>query len=104
MYSWPAYIMSAVVVEIPFNIVSGSIFFCCWYWTVGFPRESGRVGYAYAFYMLFELYYATFAQFVAALAPNAMSASILFSSFFSFVIIVRILHFFPLFLLLFFDI
>lgn len=87
MYSWPAYVMSAIVVEIPFNIVTGSIFFFCWYWTVGFPRESGRVGYAYLLYMLFELYYATFAQWVAALSPNPMSASILFSTFFSFVII-----------------
>ena len=89
MYSWPAYVMSAIVVEIPFNIASGSVFFFCWYWTVGFPRESGRVGYAYLLYMLFELYYATFAQWVAALSPNPMSASILFSTFFSFVIIVR---------------
>lgn len=34
-------------------------------------------------YMLFQLYFASFAQFVAALSANSMMASILFSTFFS---------------------
>jgi ABC-type multidrug transport system permease subunit len=38
-------------------------------------------------YMLFELYFASFAAWVAALSPNSVAASILFSTFFSFVII-----------------
>lgn len=68
-----------------------------------------RAGYAYAMYMVFELYYPTFAQgaspltlralwtvssprsdplaAVASFSPNAMAASVLFSTFFSFVII-----------------
>ncbi|KAM0754754.1 putative SNQ2-ABC transporter [Meredithblackwellia eburnea MCA 4105] len=87
MYNWVAMVFANVIVEIPYNIVCGTIFFCTWYWTVGFPGESSRAGYAYLMYMLFQLYYASFAQWVAALSSNGMMASILFSSFFSFVII-----------------
>lgn len=37
--------------------------------------------------MIFELYFATFAQAVASFSPNAFAASILFSGFFSVAII-----------------
>jgi len=39
-------------------------------------KHTNGVGYAYLMYMLFELYFATFAQFVSAFSPNAMAASI----------------------------
>jgi hypothetical protein len=71
----------------PWNIFAGTLFWSCWYFTVGFPQESSRAGYAYLMYMLFELYFASFAQFVAAFSPNPQTASILFSTFFSFIII-----------------
>ncbi|GAA6060988.1 hypothetical protein JCM10212_000674 [Sporobolomyces blumeae] len=88
MYHWSILCFTSIVVEIPFNILAGSLFFFCWYWTVGLPGASNRVGYAYLLYaVIFELYYASFAQFVASFSPNAMAASVLFSSFFSFVII-----------------
>ncbi|KAM0791176.1 hypothetical protein ACM66B_005660 [Microbotryomycetes sp. NB124-2] len=87
MYNWPTMVFAAIVVEMPWNIFAGTLFFLCWYWTVGFPSETNRAGYAYFLFMLFELYYPTFAQFVAAMAPNAMLASVLFATFFSFVII-----------------
>ncbi|KAL8280941.1 hypothetical protein RQP46_006620 [Phenoliferia psychrophenolica] len=87
MYSWPALVFSSVIVEVPWNLFAGTIFFLCWYYTVAFPSDSNRVGYAYLLLMLFEIYFASFAQFVAALSANSMMASILFSTFFSFVII-----------------
>ncbi|GAA5967234.1 hypothetical protein JCM3765_001744 [Sporobolomyces pararoseus] len=88
MYHWSVLVFSSVVVEIPFNIVAGTLFFVCWYWTVGLPSGANRAGYAYLIYsVLFELYYASFAQFVASFSPNAMAASVLYSSLFSFVII-----------------
>lgn len=88
MYHWSVLCLTSIVVEIPFNIIAGTLFFVCWYWTVGLPSGANRAGYAYLMYsVLFELYYASFAQFVASFSPNAMAASVLFSSFFSFVII-----------------
>lgn len=87
LYSWPVLVFSGLVVEAPWNIFAGTLFYCCWYFTVGFPFETSRAAYAYLMYMLFELYFATFAQAVASFSPNSQTASILFSTFFSFVII-----------------
>ncbi|KAI5121205.1 hypothetical protein M0805_006006 [Coniferiporia weirii] len=85
MYSWTALVTSQLIVEAPWNILGSSIFFLCWYWTVGF--ETNRAGYTYILFGLaFPLYYTTIAHAVAAMAPNAVIASVLFSALFSFVI------------------
>lgn len=86
MYSWTALVMSQLLVEIPWNIFCSSLFFLCWYWTVGFPTD--RAGYTYLMYgIVFPLYYTTIAEAVGAMAPSAVIASLLFSTVFSFVII-----------------
>lgn len=104
MYRWTALITSLTLVELPWNILGSSLYFLCWYWTVGFP--SSRAGFTY--FMLsfwFPIYYTTIglvralsdrngqhgtlmiaAQAVAAMAPNAEIAAILFSFLFSFVL------------------
>jgi len=47
MYAWSALVTSQLMVEIPLNILNSSIFFLCWYWTVGF--DSNRGAYTYLF-------------------------------------------------------
>ncbi|TFK52853.1 hypothetical protein OE88DRAFT_1627317 [Heliocybe sulcata] len=85
MYSWTALITAMILVEIPFNILGSSLFFLCWYWTVGFPNS--RAGYTYLVYaVVFPLYYTTIGQAVAAMSPTAEIAAILFSFLFSFVL------------------
>ncbi|KAG1767598.1 ABC-2 type transporter-domain-containing protein [Suillus placidus] len=86
MYNWTALIVSQIVVELPWNIMCSSLFFFCWYWTVGFPND--RAGYTYLMYgVVFPMYYTTVAQAVASMAPSAVIASLLFSALFSFVVI-----------------
>ncbi|OBZ76087.1 Brefeldin A resistance protein [Grifola frondosa] len=85
MYSWTALVTSQILVEIPWNILGSSLYFLCWYWTVGFPTD--RAGFTY--FMLavwFPLYYTTIGQAVAAMSPNAEIAALLFSFLFSFVL------------------
>ena len=85
MYSWTALVTSQILIEIPWNILGSSIYFLCWYWTVGFPSD--RAGYTYFTYtIVFMMYYTTIAQAVAAMSPNAVIASVLFSAIYSFVI------------------
>ncbi|THH12068.1 hypothetical protein EW145_g234 [Phellinidium pouzarii] len=85
MYSWTALVTSQMLVEAPWNIFGSSVFFLCWYWTVGF--DTSRAGYTYLMFgVVYPLYYTTIGQAVAAMAPNAPIASILFGSLFSFVI------------------
>lgn len=63
MYSWTALVTSQILAEVPWNIFGSSMFFVCWYWTVGFATTAPRVGYVYlALGVLFPLYYTTVGQ------------------------------------------
>jgi len=74
-----------MIVEIPWNIIGTSLFFCCWYWTVGFPDS--RAGYTYLLYgFLYPLYFSTFAMGVASMSPSPVIANLLASFFFTFVL------------------
>jgi len=86
MYSWTALLTSQFLAAIPYNILGSSIFFCCWYWTVGFPTS--RAGFTYLMFgIVLPLYYTTIGQAVAAMAPTAEIAALLFSFLFLFVVI-----------------
>ncbi|KAG8929230.1 hypothetical protein FRC02_005825 [Tulasnella sp. 418] len=88
MYHWIPMTLTSLLVELPFNILGSFFFFVCQYWTVGFATASSRIGYHYfMFGIILPLYYTSIAQAVAAMAPNAMIANLLFSFVFSFVLI-----------------
>ena len=85
MYSWTALVTSQILADIPWNILGSSLFYLCWYWTVGFPTSRG--GYTYLMLgIMFPIYYTTIGQSVAAMSPDAEIAGLLFGFFFSFVI------------------
>ncbi|KAG2006802.1 multidrug resistance protein 1, variant 2 [Coprinopsis cinerea AmutBmut pab1-1] len=85
MYHWTALVASQILVELPWNILGSSLFFCCWYWTVGF--RSSRGAYTYLMYgFLFPTYYTTIALAVASMCATAEIASLMFSFLFSFVL------------------
>jgi ATP-binding cassette subfamily G (WHITE) protein 2 (SNQ2) len=61
MYSWTALLASQILVEVPWNILGSTIFFFCWYWTVGF--DSSRAGYSYLMMgVVLPIYYTTIGQ------------------------------------------
>ncbi|KAH9934163.1 pleiotropic drug resistance ABC transporter [Fomitopsis serialis] len=85
MYSWTAFLTSQILVELPWNILGSTIYFLCWFWTVGFPSDRG--GFTYLMLgVVFPLYYTTIGQAVAAMCPNAEIAALVFSFLFSFVL------------------
>ncbi|WBW75480.1 plasma membrane brefeldin A efflux transporter Bfr1 [Schizosaccharomyces osmophilus] len=90
IYSWVAFVISAIIVEIPFNLIFGTIFFLCWFYPVKFYKNlehtSDRTGYAWLMYMIFQMYYSTFGQAVASACPNAQTASVVNSLAFTFII------------------
>ena len=86
MYSWTAWVTAQILVELPWNMFGGILLFFCWYWTVGYPTE--RAGFAFlVFAVLMPFYYTTIGQAVAAIAPMMEVAALLFTSTFSFVLI-----------------
>lgn len=87
VYSWAAWTTGAVVAEIPYAVVAGGIYFNCWWWGVfGWRAASFTSGFAFIMIILFELYYVSFGQAIAAFAPNKLLASLLVPVFFLFVV------------------
>jgi ATP-binding cassette, subfamily G (WHITE), member 2, SNQ2 len=39
MYSWTSLVASQILVELPWNMLGSSLFFFCWYWTVGYDSR-----------------------------------------------------------------
>ena len=87
IYRWIAFTTGAVLVEIPYSIVAGTIYFQCWWWgSIGRHRTSFQSGYTWMLLMLFELFYVSFGQAIASFSPNELLASILVPVFFLFVV------------------
>lgn len=87
IYSWVAWSTAAVAAEIPYAVVAGGIYYNCWWWGVfGFRASSFTSGFAFMLIILFELYYVSFGQAIAAFAPNELLASLLVPVFFLFVV------------------
>ncbi|KAL5487493.1 SNQ2_3 [Sanghuangporus weigelae] len=85
-YSWTSLIVSALLVELPWNILGSIILFFCWYWTVGF--DSSRAGYTFLVLIVwFPLYLTTMAQAVGTISPNPLIDSVITSVLYSFIII-----------------
>ncbi|EPS96974.1 hypothetical protein FOMPIDRAFT_1025183 [Fomitopsis schrenkii] len=86
MYKWSALITSQLLVEVPWNIFGSSLFFVCWYWTAGFPTD--RAPYTYLLFgVIYPLYYTSFGQATAAMAPNAEIAALIFNALFAIMIV-----------------
>ncbi|RDW93714.1 putative ABC transporter [Aspergillus mulundensis] len=86
IYNWTAFVTSAILPELPYSIIAGSIYFNCWYWGIWFPRDSFSSGFTWMLLMLFELFYVSFGQFIAAISPNELLASLLVPCFFTFIV------------------
>lgn len=86
IYSWFALVTSAVLPELPYSTVSGTVYFCCWYFGTWFPRDSFAVAYSWMMMMIFSIFYPSFGQMIAAFSPNELLASLLVPAFFTFVV------------------
>ncbi|KAL9587945.1 MAG: hypothetical protein Q9203_003238 [Teloschistes exilis] len=87
IYSWVALVAGAVLPELPYSIVAGTLYFVCWWFpALGRGATSFATGYSWMMMMLFEMFYVGFGQMIAAFAPNELLASILVPLFFLFVV------------------
>lgn len=86
IYSWVAFVIAAILVEIPYSLIAGTFYWCCWYWGVGFPRDTYTSACVWLFIMSFELFYVGFGQAIASFSPNELLASLLVPVFFTFVV------------------
>ncbi|ATY64183.1 ABC multidrug [Cordyceps militaris] len=75
-YSWFAFTTGLIVSEMPYLVLCGVIYYLCWYYTVGFPGASSRAGGTFFVMLMYEFLYTGIGQFVAAYAPNVVSATL----------------------------
>ncbi|OTB05427.1 hypothetical protein M426DRAFT_10751 [Hypoxylon sp. CI-4A] len=87
IYSWFAWTTGAVLAEIPYALISGAIYFNCWWWgTMGYHMTGFPSGFIFLCLLLFELYYVGFGQAIASFSPNDLLASLFVPLFFLFVV------------------
>lgn len=84
IYSWTAFVWGAILSEIPYRLVAGTIYWCCWYFAPGFPRDTYTAASVWLFVMQFEMFYLGFGQAIASFAANELLASLLVPLFFLF--------------------
>ncbi|KAF2804985.1 uncharacterized protein BDZ99DRAFT_511487 [Mytilinidion resinicola] len=90
MYHWTTFVIANIIVEIPFNFVISSVGFICWYFPVGWYRDSavtpGRGLFIWFIFMLYQIYHTTFAQAIAMVCPNADTAAMMTILFYTFIL------------------
>lgn len=65
IYSWVAFTAGAVLVELPYSFVAGTIYWCCWYFAPFFPRDTYTAALVWMFICVFEMFYVGFGQAIA---------------------------------------
>ncbi|RMZ69232.1 abc drug exporter [Pyrenophora seminiperda CCB06] len=86
IYSWFAFVTGAVVCEIPYRILAGTLYWLCWYFGIGFPRRDLIPFKIWMLIVLYELFYLGLGQGIAAFSPSEALASFFIPLFFMFVI------------------
>lgn len=75
-YSWKAFLIANIAVEIPYQIIMGILTYACYYYpVVGASQSSDRQGLVLLFAIQFYIYASTFAQMCIAAMPDAETAS-----------------------------
>ncbi|KAA8565710.1 hypothetical protein EYC84_009553 [Monilinia fructicola] len=80
-YSWKVFILSNIIVELPWNTLMAVIIFITWYYPIGLSRNaemtnavSERSGLMFAFIWAFLLFTSTFTDFIIAGMDSAENA------------------------------
>ena len=75
-YSWKAFLIANIVVEIPYQMMMGILTFACYYYAVvGNGQSSSRQGLVLLFCIQFYVYASTFAHMVIAAIEDTVTAS-----------------------------
>lgn len=73
-YRWPAFVLSAVIVEIPYTFFANLVYWLLWYFPVGYPQNPYRAGYSFLMYQLFGIFATSVAQLCATIMPSVSAA------------------------------
>ena len=86
-YSWKAFFIANVIVEIPYQIIAGILVWACFYYPVVGIQSSERQVLVLLFSIVFFIYASTFGQLCIAALPDAQTASAILTLLFSMTLI-----------------
>ncbi|KJZ75242.1 hypothetical protein HIM_05436 [Hirsutella minnesotensis 3608] len=71
VYSWKVFMLSQIIVELPYNALMAAIMYFCWYYPVGLYANAGddvteRGALTFLFLLMFLLFTGTFSTFIIA--------------------------------------
>ncbi|KAK9465563.1 ABC-2 type transporter-domain-containing protein [Lipomyces arxii] len=76
-YHWSVLMLSILLAEIPYNVLFATIYFCCYYFPIGFYRQPDRAGYYYFVYcILYTTFWTTLGLAITTFVPDAATANI----------------------------
>lgn len=73
-YSWKAFLMANIIVEIPYQIILGLLVFACYYYPIVGIQASVRQGLVLLYSIQFFIMCSTFAHMCIAALPDAQTA------------------------------
>jgi len=82
-YSWKAFIIANIIVEIPYQIILGLLVFGSYYYAVEGIQSSARQGIVLLYMIQFFIYASTFAHMCIAAMPDAETAAAIVTLLFS---------------------
>ncbi|KAH3663725.1 hypothetical protein OGAPHI_005127 [Ogataea philodendri] len=86
-FHWSCLLLSQVLVEIPYSIAFGTVYFICWYFPIQLDNEPSRAGlWWFTQSIFFQIYYVTLGLGVVYASPDLPSANVLIGLVFNFVI------------------
>ncbi|KAM0257790.1 hypothetical protein ACHAPA_011586 [Fusarium lateritium] len=74
-YSWKAFMIANVLIEVPYQALTGILMFACFYYPVVGIQSPARQGLVLLFMIQLMLYASSFAQMTIAAFPDALTAS-----------------------------
>jgi ABC-type multidrug transport system ATPase subunit len=80
-YHWIVFVMSSIVIELPFTLVTALIYWLLWYFPAGLQEDPAHAGYALLCYWLFSVFVVSLSYLIAAWMPN-VNASLMANGFF----------------------
>ncbi|KAK9447910.1 ABC-2 type transporter-domain-containing protein [Limtongia smithiae] len=85
-YHWSVLMLSTILVEIPYNLTFTCLYYCCYYWPIGYDRSTARSGYFYfVFGVLYMLYYTTLGVAITTISADTATANVITSLIMNFV-------------------
>lgn len=80
-YSWLCVVIPAILIELPYALITSLAYWLLWYFPVGYFTEPSRAGYSLLMYELFSVFAHSLAQLCAALMPT-LNATFMANGFF----------------------